>query len=351
MSTTVLKALGWIVLLVLVTLGMLSDSPIKQPDGVLNPNPPQQADLPERERSSIRQGPWRLSGLASYSVDARVLRTERYYFDDMADLSPVDVVFGWGKLSSNEALKNVSFDQRDRWYFVKNSDSAMKIDEVMRQTANTHLIPASESIEDVIFDLKAGHLVRAHGYLVEVDADSISPWSSSLSRQDTGDGSCEIFYVTSIEVRGAPVGEKRRILFEAEREDRFKDEPAPSDLPPRTIASAGAEAKDPAETAPGLPTSSPSRSTEGSSRLVAAERNESRLEALSVGGDVVGFLQGLTVNGLGPRGAVINGQFCRINETIDFSTGLRLVEVDSSSRVLYFRDDSGERYVHQVRRQ
>ncbi len=36
------------------------------------------------------------------------------------------------------------------------------------------------------------------GFLVDVDADTGFYWRTSLRRDDTGNGSCEIFYVESL---------------------------------------------------------------------------------------------------------------------------------------------------------
>jgi hypothetical protein len=43
-------------------------------------------------------------------------------------------------------------------------------------------------------------LVELEGYLVYVKGDNFT-WNSSLTRNDTGDGACEVLYVEKISVK------------------------------------------------------------------------------------------------------------------------------------------------------
>ena len=63
-----------------------------------------------------------------------------------------------------------------------------------------HMIPAHERVNEKLHDLRAGDLIQAHGYLVDVDHESGFYWRTSTRRDDTGGGSCEIFYVEQIYV-------------------------------------------------------------------------------------------------------------------------------------------------------
>jgi hypothetical protein len=42
---------------------------------------------------------------------------------------------------------------------------------------------------------KRGEIVHMEGYLVRVDGPDGFQWASSLSRSDTGNGACELFWV------------------------------------------------------------------------------------------------------------------------------------------------------------
>jgi hypothetical protein len=47
--------------------------------------------------------------------------------------------------------------------------------------------------------VRAGSLVRFSGYLVKVEAPDGWAWVSSLTRDDTGAGACELVWVDDLE--------------------------------------------------------------------------------------------------------------------------------------------------------
>jgi hypothetical protein len=63
-----------------------------------------------------------------------------------------------------------------------------------------HMIPANAVVARALKDVEADAAVRFKGFLVNVDADDGWRWRSSLSRDDTGNGACEVVVVDSIEV-------------------------------------------------------------------------------------------------------------------------------------------------------
>jgi hypothetical protein len=62
-----------------------------------------------------------------------------------------------------------------------------------------HIIPATPEIASRCKSLRAGTLVHLVGDLVEASGPGISHWRSSLTRTDTGNGACELFYVEEIQ--------------------------------------------------------------------------------------------------------------------------------------------------------
>jgi hypothetical protein len=61
-----------------------------------------------------------------------------------------------------------------------------------------HLIPATSDVREQLEDVRAGHIVHLRGYLVRVDGPNGYVWRSSLTRDDTGNGACELFYVEEV---------------------------------------------------------------------------------------------------------------------------------------------------------
>ena len=77
------------------------------------------------------------------------------------------------------------------------------IDGVARQCSNNHLIPADTRVKKAIKKIKKGDHIRITGYLVYIDGKKSDGttffWNSSTTRDDDGDGACEVIYVTDVE--------------------------------------------------------------------------------------------------------------------------------------------------------
>ena len=64
------------------------------------------------------------------------------------------------------------------------------------------LTPANKTVADKLSLLKRGHVIKISGYLVECRQDHWI-WRSSTSRNDTGNGACEIIYVEDLKIKKA----------------------------------------------------------------------------------------------------------------------------------------------------
>jgi hypothetical protein len=124
-----------------------------------------------------------------------VLGVERYRFDRAAQLSPVDFALGWGPMSDSRVLDAITIQQRDRWYFWSASQLPVAEGEITTHSGNMHMIPANAAVERRLLSVRAGQLVELRGQLVRADGPDGWHWVSSLSRADTGDGSCEVVWV------------------------------------------------------------------------------------------------------------------------------------------------------------
>lgn len=188
---------------VLVWVVGLPFQPISHPPGVLARGEPLQGALSEEVAAIVING-WNLKPLASYSVKARVLAVKRYRSDPTSDLSPYDVLIGWGPMSDSVNLEQIRFSQRNRFgYWHHGPETTLSAAEISRCQANTHLIPATAEIQSRMGRIREGSIVSLRGKLVEAQrADGMgTPWRSSLTRHDTGDGACEILLVESLVVR------------------------------------------------------------------------------------------------------------------------------------------------------
>lgn len=68
--------------------------------------------------------------------------------------------------------------------------------------SNNHIICSNENVEKQISSVKEGDFISLTGYLVNVVCDSgdgyIYEMKTSTSRNDSGDGACEVLYVTDV---------------------------------------------------------------------------------------------------------------------------------------------------------
>ncbi len=170
---------------------------IERPAGALCP------DIPLQNPPS-RKTPWlhddfMITALADYEISAVVLSRENYSSGKESDLSPVDLALGWGRMSDSFIYEKLDISQGHRWYKWK-PDGVMPIPrrEIEQSSANTHILPATDEVRDALDDVHKGSVVHMSGYLIKATMDDGWHWSSSTTRNDTGDGACEVFWVESL---------------------------------------------------------------------------------------------------------------------------------------------------------
>ena len=191
-----LRLLGMCVALVLV----LSGCARRHPPGMLAPRPPIQEDVAE-DAAPIEHDGTTLVPLARFEVTARVLSTHRYLLGREAKLVPVDLALGWGPMSDSDVLGDVTIGQMARAYFWSTNDPPIPPEEIASHSANMHLIAATPEVARAIARARAGDVVAFKGQLVEAHAPDGWTWASSTTRDDTGDGACELVWVEEMQVR------------------------------------------------------------------------------------------------------------------------------------------------------
>ncbi|SEG72529.1 hypothetical protein [Marinobacterium lutimaris] len=189
-------------LLILVVLlagyFFLSRSEPRHPDGVLINSTPRQVSTSPDKR--FEHAGYTLQALADFELEARVLGRETYRIDRESDLAKYDLALGWQRMSDNRVLEQIDITQSGRWYRWKTDHYPIPRREIERTSANMHMVPANDWIERQIGKLGPGDLVRIRGYLIKAEAPDGWHWKSSLTREDTGNGACELVYVESFEL-------------------------------------------------------------------------------------------------------------------------------------------------------
>lgn len=149
----------------------------------------------------VRLGEHTMRPLAAFALEARVLGREDYRFDPGAKVSPTDLALGWQRMADQAVYERLDISQGGRWYRYRwGADGPpIPVREIVRSSANMHLVPADDAVADAIDDVREHQTVRLKGWLVEINRDDGSQWRSSLSREDSGDGACELIYVCEFE--------------------------------------------------------------------------------------------------------------------------------------------------------
>ncbi|KAF1708812.1 hypothetical protein CSC70_11935 [Pseudoxanthomonas kalamensis DSM 18571] len=142
---------------------------------------------------------YRLTPLAGFSIEARVLSRKDYRSGRESELSPTDLALGWGRMSEDAVLSQLQISQSGRWYHYRWRDSPpLPPTEMVRNSANMHMIPADRSVARALNAVGKDSRVRIDGWLVEAQSGDGWRWRSSLSRDDSGNGACELVYVCAL---------------------------------------------------------------------------------------------------------------------------------------------------------
>lgn len=156
--------------------------------------------VPETIQHEGKEGPVRIDLLADYRISAAVKGRQPYSTDIAAQVSPLDLVLAWGAMNQPDVDAHISYSQSGRWYHLRyDEDVPVTPDYITENTANVHLIPSDGEIASRLEGIRVNDYVTLEGQLVKVYFTA-GTWTSSLSRQDSGDGACEILYVTRVRI-------------------------------------------------------------------------------------------------------------------------------------------------------
>ena len=139
--------------------------------------------------------------VATFAVEGRVLGRKNYSSDRESRFAPTDIAFGWSHMRDPDILAKLHITQSSRWYHYSwVGDPPIPLREIVQSSANMHMIPANARIEGALSDIDRDDIVRVDGYLVKVADNEGWAWQSSMTRQDSGAGACEVVYVCRLRV-------------------------------------------------------------------------------------------------------------------------------------------------------
>ena len=193
-----MKTLLIILAMLVIAWKLLTGLSVTLEPGVKAPLPPYQATL--TSPIIVEKEGYKITELASFSLSAKVLGKENYFFDQGADLSPVDLALGWGRMSDENVISKLNITQSGRWYRVSAKSFPIPRREIEIHSANMHMIPANDDVESALSRVRKGQIIQLFGSLVKVEANNGWKWRSSLTREDTRGGSCELIWVKDFKI-------------------------------------------------------------------------------------------------------------------------------------------------------
>jgi hypothetical protein len=195
--------LGPVICAALVLAGLYrwySTRDIERAPGVLAAEDPEQSDI--SAGMGIDRDGFRLVPRAEFSATVRVLHREDYEVGPLAKLVPTDFAVGWGPMSDTSVLASIEISQGNRFYYWRTESWPIERRQIEIHSANWHIIPENASVRDALARLRAGSLVELRGRLVDIEGKE-GGMRTSLTREDTGAGACEILLASSARVMDA----------------------------------------------------------------------------------------------------------------------------------------------------
>jgi hypothetical protein len=178
-------------------------------DGTVKETEPTQVPTTQPLFTAIIGGyTYTLAPRAAYDISGLVVSQHRgdalfnlYHKADPGNVKDVCVV--WGENITSDAYRKVSYTSEEftcsyRWSGVITPPFNPEM------ASNNHLIPSSRAVADRIRAIHVGDQIRVTGLLVDYtvtkDGREVFTRRTSLTRKDTGNGACEILYVTDLAV-------------------------------------------------------------------------------------------------------------------------------------------------------
>ena len=109
-------------------------------------------------------------------------------------------------MSAAAVVNHLEISQSGRWYEYRwgAEGPPLEPDQIARNSANTHCLPATPELCKKLLAVRRHDLVVLEGYLVEIVGPDDYRWRSSLTRDDTGGSACEVVWLTALDSQPIP---------------------------------------------------------------------------------------------------------------------------------------------------
>jgi hypothetical protein len=105
-------------------------------------------------------------------------------------------------MSDSSVLAQVEVSQSGRFYFWHYDQSPPVPRRVIEtHSANWHIVPANDTVWRTLRSVRVGDVINLEGLLVDLRSPDFGTARTSLTRDDTGAGACEIVFVEAVSFR------------------------------------------------------------------------------------------------------------------------------------------------------
>jgi len=103
-------------------------------------------------------------------------------------------------MSDSAVIEQLNISQSGRFYrYSYKNAPPIPIGDIISHSANMHMIPAYDLIAKQLENVRVGQILHLSGQLVEItDQHKRWKWKSSLTREDSGAGACELIWVKQV---------------------------------------------------------------------------------------------------------------------------------------------------------
>lgn len=139
-----------------------------------------------------------------YHIAARVVCKAEFSSGWAGQTAPFDLTLVWGDLAQDRLRKHIAYTHLGRWYhYHYKAGCPVSSDYIIAHSANCHIIPANDYIRGAVKRIRVGDRIALDGFLVRLEGavkGERCRWYSSITRTDSGDGSCELIYVSRVQI-------------------------------------------------------------------------------------------------------------------------------------------------------
>lgn len=177
-------------------------------------DPIQQAEINQISPVEIKKGDFQYTLTPGYHYELYGLVVSQYDSENIFDifhkndpLNTKDLCVVWGDNLKSDVYKKLKFTNGEfscSWRSRSQKDYSWYQKFSLAQISNSHVLPSNNEIYKIMKSVNIGDQIHIKGYLTDYTVrspdGSLKTRHSSTVRTDTGDGACEVIYVTDFEI-------------------------------------------------------------------------------------------------------------------------------------------------------